>query len=165
MTKPPPFLPFFVYGTLLPGQDNDHYWGGRIEQQVEGRLRGAELYSFDYFPMLIRHPDPQKVVKGMILTVDQTIYPKLLQGLDRLEEYDPADEANSIYHRRPLQVETDRGTSCTAWVYVGQPALVAGRPLITGGDWRQVTTANPFTAWWETNGSRLMSGLKSNSDS
>lgn len=165
MEKHDPYYPFFVYGTLIPGQENDHLWGNSIVDQQEAQFSGAVLYSFDYFPMLICVDDPCKIVKGMIVTIDQTGYSRILQTVDRLEEFDPADEANSPYRRQAHRVTTANGTACTAWVYVGRPAWVRGRPRIESGDWRTVARQNPFEAWWASNGFRLMSGQNPNSDS
>jgi gamma-glutamylcyclotransferase (GGCT)/AIG2-like uncharacterized protein YtfP len=128
-------FPFFVYGTLLPGQCNDHYWGGYILRSVPAVLSCAKLYEFPGYPMLIESLDSASKVVGQIIWVGPDRYEAVLTKLDQLEEYDPADVKNSFYLRLAKNINTGNGSSITTWVYVGKPNLIKGLPAIIDGDW------------------------------
>ena len=49
----PEQLPFFVYGTLLPGQPNDDLWGDGIAQVETAVLDDSHIYDMGYYPMLV----------------------------------------------------------------------------------------------------------------
>ncbi|EFL31956.1 conserved hypothetical protein [Streptomyces viridochromogenes DSM 40736] len=133
-------LPFFVYGTLRPGEVNhDLFLRGRIRSAEPGRLVGAVLYEGPGYPYAVEEPGDGEV-SGDLVTAPPEGYAELLAELDRLEEYVPGDP-RSLYERveRKVVRETD-GAAVRAWVYVAAPAVAArlrarGRP-IAGGDWR-----------------------------
>jgi gamma-glutamylcyclotransferase (GGCT)/AIG2-like uncharacterized protein YtfP len=131
-------LPFFVYGTLLPGEHNhDLFLRGRTVSEVPGRLTGAVLYDGPGYPYAVE--EPGGVVCGELVTADPDQYGRLLGALDRLEDYAPGDPGN-VYERLARDVTREDGTSVRAWVYVAAPAVAAelrarGK-LIEGGDWR-----------------------------
>ncbi|MEV0909352.1 gamma-glutamylcyclotransferase family protein [Streptomyces hokutonensis] len=136
MTTP---LPFFVYGTLRPGEPNhDLFLRGHTESEEPGSLHGAVLYEGPGYPYAVE--DPGSVVVGELVTARPESYPRLLLALDRLEDYAPGDPRN-LYERveRPVTRDAD-GTAVRAWVYLAAPAVTAalcthGKP-IEGGDWR-----------------------------
>ncbi|GHH39153.1 gamma-glutamylcyclotransferase (GGCT)/AIG2-like uncharacterized protein YtfP [Streptomyces umbrinus] len=131
-------LPFFVYGTLRPGEHNhDLFLRGRTRSEVPGRLTGAVLYDGPGYPYAVE--EPGGVVCGELVTADPDHYGQLLGALDRLEEYAPGDPAN-LYERVAREVTREDGTDVRAWVYVAAPSVAAalrarGR-RIDGGDWR-----------------------------
>ncbi|GAA2394421.1 gamma-glutamylcyclotransferase [Streptomyces coeruleofuscus] len=133
-------LPFFVYGTLRPGEVNhDLFLRGRTRSEVPGRLSGAVLYEGPGYPYAVEEPDGG-VVCGELVTAHPETYAELLAELDRLEDYVPGDP-RSLYERveRKVVREVD-GAAVRAWVYIAAPAVAArlrtrGRP-IAGGDWR-----------------------------
>ncbi|GAA2657147.1 gamma-glutamylcyclotransferase family protein [Streptomyces vastus] len=132
-------LPFFVYGTLRPGEPNhDLFLLGRTVSEVPGRLVGAVLYEGPGYPYVVE--EPGGVVCGELITPSPQRYGQLLLVLDRLEDYAPGDPAN-LYERVAREVRVGDGTRVeTAWVYVAAPAVAArlrarGK-LIEGGDWR-----------------------------
>lgn len=132
-------FPFFVYGTLRPGEPNhDLFLRGRTESEEPGRLHGAVLYDGPGYPYAVA--EPGGVVCGELVTAPREAHPGLLLALDRLEEYAPGDPHN-LYERVERQVIRDAdGTAVRAWVYLAAPS-VAGRlrahgKLIEGGDWR-----------------------------
>ncbi|AZP17540.1 gamma-glutamylcyclotransferase family protein [Streptomyces aquilus] len=135
--SPPPALPFFVYGTLRPGEPNhDHFLRGRTRAEEPARLHGAALYDGPGYPYAVEEPG---VVRGDLVTARPEEYAALLVALDRLEEYAPGDPRN-LYERVEREVvrEAD-GTPVRAWVYVAAPA-VAHRLRLQGsrietGDW------------------------------
>ncbi|MEV5429005.1 gamma-glutamylcyclotransferase family protein [Streptomyces sp. NPDC052701] len=136
---PLPCLPFFVYGTLRPGEANHRlFLRGRTRREEPGRLGGAVLYDGPGYPYAVE--EPGGVVRGELVTALPQDYAGLLAELDRLEEYVPGSPRN-LYERVGREVVRDAdGSAVRAWVYVAAPAVAArlrsrGRP-IEGGDWR-----------------------------
>ncbi len=136
MTPPP--LPFFVYGTLRPGEPNhDLFLRGRTHSEERARLHGAALYDGPGYPYAVDAPGA--VTVGELVTARPEAHPQLLSELDRLEEYAPGDPHN-LYERVAREVTRDTdGTAVRAWVYLAAPAVTArlrthGK-LIEGGDW------------------------------
>ncbi|WP_442816745.1 gamma-glutamylcyclotransferase family protein [Streptomyces sp. NBC_01304] len=131
-------LPFFVYGTLRPGEHNhDLFLRGRLAAEEPGLLAGAVLYEGPGYPYAVEAPGGE--VHGELVTARPEAYPALLAALDRLEDYAPGDPHN-LYLRIAREVtRTASGTPIRAWVYVAAPAVTArlrahGTP-IEGGDW------------------------------
>ncbi|MFF8398594.1 gamma-glutamylcyclotransferase family protein [Streptomyces sp. NPDC016172] len=133
-------LPFFVYGTLRPGEVNhDLFLRGRTRSEEPGRLADAVLYEGPGYPYAVEEPDGG-VISGELISALPEAYEGLLAELDRLEEYVPGDP-RSLYVRveRKVAREAD-GAAVRAWVYVAAPAVATrlrarGR-AIAGGDWR-----------------------------
>ena len=144
-------LPFFVYGTLRPGERNhDVFLRGRTASEEPGRLAGAALYEGPGYPYAVQDTvesggrdtveDTRRgaVVCGELVTALPEAYGELLAELDRLEEYTPGDP-RSLYERVTREVTRADGTAVRAWVYVAAPAVAArlrarGK-LIESGDW------------------------------
>ncbi|MFG2726547.1 gamma-glutamylcyclotransferase family protein [Streptomyces canus] len=132
-------LPFFVYGTLRPGEANhDLFLRGRIRAEEPGRLTGALLYDGPGYPYAVEEPDGGPVF-GELVTARPEEYDELLAALDELEEYAPGDPRN-LYERVAREVtRTADGTAVRAWVYVAAPSVTVrlrtrGK-LIESGDW------------------------------
>ncbi|MER5182198.1 gamma-glutamylcyclotransferase family protein [Streptomyces sp. NPDC002896] len=131
-------LPFFVYGTLRPGECNhDVFLRGRTVTEEPARLAGAVLYEGPGFPYAVE--EDEGVVRGELVTAAPDEYVRLLARLDRLEGYAPGDPAN-LYERVARPVTCGDGRVVRAWVYVAAPAIATdlranGKP-IDGGDWR-----------------------------
>ena len=135
----PVSFPFFVYGTLRPGEANHAlFLRARTRSAEPGRLRGAVLYDGPGYPYAVE--EPGGVVCGELVTALPETYRELLAELDRLEEYLPGDP-RSLYERVQREVvrEAD-GLAVRAWVYVAAPAVAdrlrARGRLIESGDWR-----------------------------
>ncbi|AVH61456.1 gamma-glutamylcyclotransferase [Streptomyces dengpaensis] len=132
-----PRLPFFVYGTLRPGERNhDLFLRGRTASGEPGRLAGAVLYEGPGYPYAVE--EPGGTVSGELVAARPEAYEELLASLDRLEDYAPGDPRN-LYERVARPVTRADGTSVRAWVYVAAPTVTArlratGK-LIEGGDW------------------------------
>ncbi|OAH09491.1 gamma-glutamylcyclotransferase family protein [Streptomyces jeddahensis] len=130
-------LPFFVYGTLRPGECNhDLFLRGRTVAEEAARLAGAVLYEGPGYPYAVE--EDEGVVYGELVTAAPDAYDRLLAGLDRLEGYAPGDPAN-LYERVARPVTCGDGRVVRAWVYVAAPAVAAdlranGKP-IEGGAW------------------------------
>ena len=110
-------LPFFVYGTLRPGEHNhDLFLRGRTRCEEPGRMRGLALYAGPGYPYAV--DEPGGAVCGEIVTARPEAYEQLLEELDELEEYVPGD-ARSLYERVARDaVRADGVTVVRAWVYV-----------------------------------------------
>ncbi|MEV7070487.1 gamma-glutamylcyclotransferase family protein [Streptomyces sp. NPDC093990] len=136
-------LPFFVYGTLRPGEVNhDLFLRGRVRCEEPGRLAGALLYDGPGYPYAVE--EARGTVAGELVTPRADAYAELLALLDELEEYTPGDPHN-LYERVAREVtRTADGTPVRAWVYVASPPVAArlrarGK-LIESGDWRLART-------------------------
>nr|WP_307624100.1 gamma-glutamylcyclotransferase family protein [Streptomyces sp. V3I7] len=134
-----PALPFFVYGTLRPGEPNhDRFLRGRIRSEEPALLGDAVLYEGPGYPYAVEERGAGPV-HGELVTALPEAYVQLLYELDELEEYVPGD-AHSLYERVEREAVREDGGTVRAWVYVAAPRVAArlrahGRP-VTGGDWR-----------------------------
>ncbi|MER5756518.1 gamma-glutamylcyclotransferase family protein [Streptomyces sp. NPDC002088] len=140
-------LPFFVYGTLRPGEVNhDVFLRGRTRSEDPARLAGAVLYDGPGYPYAVEEYSGGNGdgsggggVRGELVTALPDAYAELLVDLDRLEEYVPGDPRN-LYERVEREVvRVADGVAVRAWVYVAAPAVAVrlrarGKP-IEGGDW------------------------------
>ncbi|MCZ4121313.1 gamma-glutamylcyclotransferase family protein [Streptomyces sp. H39-S7] len=131
-------LPFFVYGTLRPGQANHVLVAGRTAPPRPAVLPGALLYEGPGYPYAALADDGvTDRVHGELLSVLPGHYDRVLADLDRLEEHVPGARGN-LYERSALRVFCD-GLPCDAWVYLAgeapAAALRASGRVIPGGDW------------------------------
>ncbi|MFC9031037.1 gamma-glutamylcyclotransferase family protein [Streptomyces arboris] len=133
-------LPFFVYGTLLPGEPNhDLFLRGRTSGERAAVLPRALLYDGPGYPYAI---DGHGRVHGTLLTAAPGVYGELLGLLDHLEEYLGPSHPRNLYERVVREVELSgegaRGTRAgqeppgtRAWVYLAAAAVT--RSLRTSG--------------------------------
>ncbi|MFZ3470054.1 gamma-glutamylcyclotransferase family protein [Streptomyces sp. 4.24] len=133
-----PELPFFVYGTLRPGEVNhDLFLRGRTAAEEPARLPDAALYEGPGYPYAVDRPG--SAVAGELITPAPGAYGELLVALDLLEEYEGPGSPGNIYDRTAREALLPDGTPVRAWVYLAAPALArrlarSGRQ-IPGGDW------------------------------
>ncbi|MEV4950289.1 gamma-glutamylcyclotransferase family protein [Streptomyces sp. NPDC053755] len=152
-------LPFFVYGTLRPGQYNHGlFLRGRTAGEEPALLPGARLYDGPGYPYAVaagtaeggdgggdgRTGDGPVAVPGIagdLVTAAPGAYGELLGVLDRLEEYRGPGHPRNLYERVERTVVRLRdGVSVPAWVYLAAPGALPG-PVIPGGDWVRRTAA------------------------
>ncbi|MGC4906429.1 gamma-glutamylcyclotransferase family protein [Streptomyces cyaneofuscatus] len=96
-------LPFFVYGTLLPGEPNhDLFLRGRTSAERAAVLPRALLYDGPGYPYAI---DGHGRVHGTLLTAAPGVYGELLGLLDHLEEYLGPGHPRNLYERVVREVE------------------------------------------------------------
>ncbi|MET8687969.1 gamma-glutamylcyclotransferase family protein [Streptomyces sp. NPDC004732] len=131
-------LPFFVYGTLRPGEPNHAvHLRGRTAAEEPALLPDAVLYDGPGYPYAVERPG-EGPVRGELVTALPAAYDRLLVTLDLLEEYAPGDPRN-LYERVVRDVLDHAGSAVRAWVYVAAPRVAAGLrtsgSLIGGGDW------------------------------
>ena len=142
-------LPFFVYGTLLPGQPNYSLWDGKIRSLKTAVLENCDIYDLGYYPMLV--PQNGGLVTGKLIAVAQTAYEEILARIDILEEYDPLQPDSSTYKRVQRAVKTSTGKKVDAWVYEGENNLVNGSVKIANGNWLEHIRDRHIeieTWWW-----------------
>lgn len=133
-------LPFFIYGTLRPGQGNyPRFLGGRTAQEVPAVLHGHDLFDVG-LPYVVRST-PDAMVVGDLAFVLPEDYSDVLADLDRLEGYSRR-RPGGHYQREALAVhyQDADGSEVTAlaWVYLAGPAVRArllGANPVPGGDW------------------------------
>ncbi|WP_338676552.1 gamma-glutamylcyclotransferase family protein [Streptomyces sp. SCSIO 30461] len=131
-------LPFFVYGTLRPGEHNhDRCLLGRTSTEEPARLASAVLYDGPGYPYVVE--GGTGTVLGELVTAPGDLHQELTAVLDDLEEYFGPDDPRNVYVRVARDVETDARESVTAWVYVAAEAVArelrARGTVIPGGDW------------------------------
>ncbi|MEU3451717.1 gamma-glutamylcyclotransferase family protein [Streptomyces thermolilacinus] len=128
-------LPFFVYGTLRPGQPNHALClAGRTARVEAARLPGAVLHDGPGYPYALRDPGGGGVT-GELVHAAPGAYGDLLAVLDRLEEYHGPGHPLNLYERLRCDVLRVRdGARVPAWVYVAAARAVPG-PRIADGDW------------------------------
>lgn len=143
-------LPFFVYGTLLPGQPNYHLWEDALISEQPAILPNGRLYDVGHYPMLIAAEGES--VKGMVIQVKAGHYEAILARLDHLEGYFPDRPEKSEYKRVQWAVDIVDGATVTAWVYLGQPGFVLSLPRVKHGDWPAHLQAKRTNSagWWQS---------------
>ena len=144
MTDPqqPSHLPFFVYGTLLPGERNHPLIDARVRAWTPAELPGALLFHGSGrpypYPYALPDPDGAGTVRGEVAEIVPGAYDEVLADLDLLEGCTPGSPVGR-YERVLRQVRTAAGP-VPAWVYLATPhvaeALLRSGARIDGGDWR-----------------------------
>lgn len=127
------WLPFFVYGSLMPGQSNFYLWQEAVVQSRPGQLPKARLYQWGPYPILL--DSAELIVHGVIIDLDPVHYLKTVRIIDQLEGFDPQQPEKGAYRRviRPVLAPSCEWIS--AWVYVGDPSLMGQLSPIIGNDW------------------------------
>lgn len=135
-------LPFFVYGTLRPGEPNyARLLAGQTATEAQATLAGAALFTAGPYPFLVNAPDlaaPHDIVQGSIIGLRPAVYALVLADLDGLEGY-VVGGTDNLYERLALDVATSAGPR-QAWVYLAGASTLAqiraGRlRRIPGGAW------------------------------
>lgn len=129
-------LPFFVYGTLLPGEANFYLWREAIAGYRPAILGGARLFSLGRFPMIIDAPMGE--VRGLVVDIRPSSYQAALSLLDQLEGVHLYPVRGPGYMRMRRLVRPMGGSAVVAWVYVGDEFFVRGREPIDV-DWKTYT--------------------------
>ncbi|WP_371678632.1 gamma-glutamylcyclotransferase family protein [Streptomyces sp. NBC_01276] len=131
-------LPFFVYGTLRPGEVNHAlFLRGRTAAEEPARLPDAALYEGPGYPYAVERPG--SAIAGELITPAPGAYGELLAALDLLEEYAGPDRPGNVYDRVARAAVRPDGTRVRAWVYLAAAPLArrlaASGTEIPGGDW------------------------------
>jgi gamma-glutamylcyclotransferase (GGCT)/AIG2-like uncharacterized protein YtfP len=141
--------PFFVYGTLKPGEPNyARLLAGRTAAEEPASLAGAALYTPGLYPFLVTEPDlagPDDRVHGALISVPDEAYAATQAQLDQLEGYVEGGDSNH-YERVLVTVQAADGPR-QAWVYV---VGAAGLAQIRAGELRRLPDGN-----WQSDPSAL----------
>lgn len=133
-------LPFFVYGTLRPGEDNYQLFAaGKTLREIPAVLPRHTMYAGRY-PCVVEDEGGSRVV-GDLLFIHHTQYEQVLAAFDALERFDPTQE-DPWYRRvtRTVDYVAEDGSPrrITAWVYLGGRATRATyteADRVSSGDW------------------------------
>lgn len=133
-----PALPFFVYGTLRPGEVNhDMFLRGRTAAEEPALLPDAALYEGPGYPYAVARPGA--AIRGELVTPEPEAYAELLVALDLLEEYRGPGLPGNVYDRVAREALRPDGIRVLAWVYLAAAplarALARSGTEIPGGDW------------------------------
>ncbi|MFE1557282.1 gamma-glutamylcyclotransferase family protein [Streptomyces sp. NPDC058734] len=131
-------LPFFVYGTLRPGEVNhDLFLKGRTAAEEPARLPDAALYEGPGYPYAVDRPG--SAIAGELITAAPGEYAQLLVALDLLEEYAGPGRPGNVYDRVAREAVRPDGSRVRAWVYLAAAPLARRLAQtgteIPGGDW------------------------------
>ena len=120
----------FLYGTLLPSEVPKEIASivKRFRRLGSAHVRGR-LYDFGEFPGAILDPSSRTIIHGELVILPSD--GRILEELDRYEEFDPSDPKRSLFVRKKVRVQMTNGTSREGWIYVynkppGQAKLVRG---------------------------------------
>jgi len=141
-------LPFFVYGTLLPGQPNYDLWSNSIEEQIPATFKNGRLKDLGSYPILLEGGDTP--VLGMLISIRDEDYRLILNRLDGLEGFDQRNPEASPYKRVERLVTLDDNTLVNAWIYVGNPTMITGGTIIDTGNWAAYAQSKKIDVvkWW-----------------
>lgn len=158
---PPPVTPseteklaFFVYGTLVIGQPNEHRWLGAAQRHARASIGNARLHTFPAFPMMLVDTGDalaDERVRGQVVWVDEAKFDEVLQSLDALEEFNVNDADASVYLRVRVTATIDEtGESVPCFAYCARSTdQVRDLPRVPDNDW--IALASQSTAvneWW-----------------
>ncbi len=122
-------LPFFVYGTLLPGRPgHDLFLRGRTAEERPAVLPGALLYEGPGYPYAV---DGDGTVHGTLVAAAPALYGEVLALLDNLEVFIGPGHPRNLYERVVREVVPAGQEAERAWVYLA--AASVARTLRTGG--------------------------------
>lgn len=114
----------FAYGTLRKGHAAHHFMRNATYLKT-AKLFGFSLYNLGAFPGIL-HAGPSAYVVGDVFKLERL---DVLSHLDRYEGYNQANEANSLYLRRLVNVMGDE-----MWTYIYNHDVPFER-RIASGDW------------------------------
>lgn len=141
-------LPFFVYGTLRPGNGNARCWTMRAWPEADGEAHALGMRLLGEgrgFPYMTPTGDPTDVTFGCIIRPTPGYFDEVLDSFDSLEGFDPKRAGNHYerrqinVHHRPTEWAMDGVTRC--WTYLLLPIdqwdrdNIAHLKPIPGGDW------------------------------
>ncbi|GLV97132.1 gamma-glutamylcyclotransferase family protein [Streptomyces lavendulae] len=131
-------LPFFVYGTLRPGEVNHAlFLRGRTAAEESARLPDAALYEGPGYPYAVERAG--SAITGELITPAPGAYGELVAALDLLEEYAGPGRPGNVYDRVAREAVRPDGSRVRAWVYLAAAPLArrltASGTEIPGGDW------------------------------
>jgi len=148
LTRAQPHLPFFVYGTLLPGQPNYELWTTDVVGLRPAELFDFRLYDLGPYPMLV--PSAGGVARGLVVDLERASYREVVAALDYLEGVGVTPPGEPVYRRERRIARLANGHTVVAWVYLGDRTFVLGAPPLES-DWKTYCRERGpgLEAWWE----------------
>lgn len=149
-------LPFFVYGSLLPGLSNHRLLSQYNPTLREARFSGGQLFPCSPrrmpYPALVVDGNPENEVVGMVAYIPEVDFLQALTDLDYLEGFFSAGDPNNLYDRIIGTVQTEDGEE-EVYLYVASKelqALMLGFPVVPDGDWKTwiSSTARKAAKFW-----------------
>ena len=141
-------LPFFVYGTLIPGQPNYYLWKDSIVDTKNGLIRNHQLFDMGHYPMIVQSEGNN--VHGMLMYVKDEDYEKITKIIDNLEGYNPENHGNSAYNREMRDIEVYSGELEKTWIYIGSTEYVKKENDVKDGNWvKHISKKEGNNDWWE----------------
>jgi gamma-glutamylcyclotransferase (GGCT)/AIG2-like uncharacterized protein YtfP len=136
------YLPFFVYGTLRPGEENyERLAAGKTLRELPAVLPRHTMYSGRYPCVVEDGREGGSRVVGDLLFIHPALYEQVLAAFDALERFDPTQE-DPWYRRvrRTVDYVAEDGSTrrIRAWVYLGGRATLATyteADRVPSGDW------------------------------
>ncbi len=123
----------FVYGTLLPSKAPEEIASIiRCFRRVGSAHVRGRLYDFGEFPGAVLDPSSRTMIHGELVALPSD--ERILEALDRYEEFDPSHPKKSLFVRKKAKVLMGNGSSREGWIYVyNRPPGKA--KLVRGGDY------------------------------
>ncbi|HKU75728.1 MAG TPA: gamma-glutamylcyclotransferase family protein [Pyrinomonadaceae bacterium] len=133
----------FLYGTLLPSEAPTEIASivKRFRRLGSAHVRGR-LYDFGEFPGAVLDPSSRTIIHGELVALPSD--ERILQELDRYEEFDPSDPKRSLFVRKKAKVQMANGSSREGWIYVYNKPPGKAR-LVRGGDYLRSKVAYKFS--------------------
>lgn len=129
----------FVYGTLLPDEAPKEIASivKRFRRLGSAHVRGR-LYDFGEFPGAVLDASSRTMIHGELVLLPSD--GKILDALDRYEEFDPIDPKKSLFVRTKAKIRMANGSSCEGWIYVYNRRPGKAK-LVRGGDYQRSKVA------------------------
>jgi gamma-glutamylcyclotransferase (GGCT)/AIG2-like uncharacterized protein YtfP len=126
-------LPFFLYGTLRPGEIRYHVIAPAVESLVSGKLEKAKMTNTGGFPYI--EPAESGSIVGEVCVVKDADYSSVLGRLDAIEGYIDGG-THCFFQREIVTVQTAAG-DVECYCYLGGTVKRHGGDPIPSGDWKQ----------------------------
>lgn len=123
----------FVYGTLRPGDAPEEIASivKHFRRLGSAHVRGR-LYDLGEFPGAVPDPSSRTMIYGELVALPPD--ERILEALDRYEEFDPLAPKKSLFVRKKVKVLMVNGSRREGWIYVyNRPRGTA--KLVRGGDY------------------------------
>src|ERR1041385_9522308 len=100
----------FLYGTLLPGKAPEEIASivKRFRRLGSAHVRG-KLYDFGEFPGAVLDSSARTLIHGELVALPSD--ERILEALDRYEEFDPSHPKKSLFVRKKAKVLMGNGSS------------------------------------------------------
>ena len=129
-------LPFFVYGTLLPGHANFHLFGDESQiSHCEASLSYAAMFAKATYPVMRKSELETDQVVGVVVTMTTDRFHEKLRFLDQLEDFDVEHADEGEYRREQVEVKLKDNETVVAWTYFGRNVDFEKLKKIESGSW------------------------------